>query len=124
MVCRLIEANPHIEHSVLEGYILDLTREQLGSTLLEIWAMPEDITNAIRYQRCPNALTAGNTMAKLLYVTKAVLHEYGAVVDTHVTVPESYYEDLKLDPMSVQEAIENMVESGEEIKNMIEAMSQ
>jgi HD-like signal output (HDOD) protein/prolyl-tRNA editing enzyme YbaK/EbsC (Cys-tRNA(Pro) deacylase) len=124
MVCRLIEANPHIEHSVLEGYILDLTREQLGSTLLEIWAMPEDITNAIRYQRCPNQLTAGNAMAKLLYVTKAVLHEYGAVVDTHVTIPESYYEDLRLDPMSVQEAIENMVESGEEIKNMIEAMSQ
>jgi len=49
-ICRLQETNPQLAYPQIDQHVLQVNREVVASTLLELWDLPEEITTAIRFQ--------------------------------------------------------------------------
>ena len=83
LINRHIEANPHINRSLLEKYLIGLTREQVSSLLMQQWRMPEEVVISLRSQHNPNYDGDFSTCANLLYVATRALrgHGFGDVVN-------------------------------------------
>jgi HD-like signal output (HDOD) protein/prolyl-tRNA editing enzyme YbaK/EbsC (Cys-tRNA(Pro) deacylase) len=52
--CELADANPHVEHQVVERHLLGVTREQLASSLMSLWSMPDEVVIGLRQQNNPD----------------------------------------------------------------------
>ncbi len=50
LVCRSLEVNLHLSHSVVEHHVLGTTREQMGAWLMQCWHIPDELVYALRYQ--------------------------------------------------------------------------
>ncbi|XOV83775.1 MAG: HDOD domain-containing protein [bacterium] len=49
-ICRIQEANPNVGYPEIDQHVLQVNREVLAATLLELWDLPTEITTAIRFQ--------------------------------------------------------------------------
>jgi HD-like signal output (HDOD) protein len=49
-ICLLQEANLHLPHSYIDQHCLGTSREMFASELLRNWALPDQISTAVRYQ--------------------------------------------------------------------------
>ncbi len=73
VVCRHIEANPHVPISNIEYLLLGVTRNQLVSWLLQTWGMPEEVVIAIRYQDMPNIAPEPTLLTRTLHLSLLIL---------------------------------------------------
>ncbi|MEC7432063.1 MAG: HDOD domain-containing protein, partial [Pseudomonadota bacterium] len=80
LVCRSLEVSPHIDSSVIEHYLLGITREQIAAQLMENWGMPDEVTLAIRYQKNPAYDGPHNVYARLLWLGRQLLTERGVAL--------------------------------------------
>lgn len=53
LICRHLEVNPHVSHSLIEQHLLGISREQMGAWLMRFWGMPDELAIAVRYQHDP-----------------------------------------------------------------------
>lgn len=74
---RNIEANPHLEPSLIEQAVLHVTREQIGGWLLESWKLPAEVSVAVRYQSEPEFDGEHAEYAHLLHLTSRLLRQQG-----------------------------------------------
>ena len=119
VISRNLEINRHIHPSVIENFLIGVTREQVSSWLMEIWHMPEEIGVALRWQHLPDYTGAHFAYPNLLFlVNKALdlksMHRPAAELLQYRNVMER----LGLAPSSVLSCIEGVFEKEREISSM------
>lgn len=117
-ICRLTEANPHVDPQPIDRHLLGITREQLSSWLMEIWNMPEEIVVALKYQGDPEYQGENSAYPKLLFVAQRLLCQRGIGLGPKLAVDAQVYDDLSLDPEKAEAAMDNIMESAEELNNI------
>ena len=112
---RLRLCNPHLDGGVIEQHMMNVTSNQIAAWLFEIWNMPEEVVVAIRQQN--NAEFSGEyeTYAKILYVAKQKLAEFGFGERLCEKLDDELLESLHLDPQSLDTTIQNILEAGDEL---------
>jgi HD-like signal output (HDOD) protein len=119
LVCRTLEVNPHMDSSVIEHYLLGVSREQIASELMQNWGMPDEVNLAIRYQKNPGYDGTHAVYAKLLWLGRQLLVERGVALGARQEVPSELYHSLGLDREKVEYQFDQLMES----KDVIMAMA-
>jgi len=119
LVCRTQEVNPHMDSSIVEHFLLGVSREQIASQLMQNWGMPDEVNLGIRYQKNPGYDGAYSVYAKLLWLGRQLLIERGVALGAGQEVPSELYESLGLDREKVGEQFDQLVES----KDVVMAMA-
>lgn len=109
--CRLAEANPHCHHQPIERHLIGITREQLASTLMSLWSMPDEVVLALRHQNDPQYQGEHSEYAKLIFVAQRLQAQYGIGQGPKLEIPDSVLADLNLDQTKIQATMENVMES-------------
>lgn len=124
LVCRALEVNPHIDSSVIEHYLLGITREQIAAQLMENWGMPDEVTLAIRYQKNPSYTGPHNVYSQLLWLGRQLLTERGVALGAGEPVDQAVYDELGLDRKAVEAQFDELVNSKDSIMAMAGMMGQ
>lgn len=114
-VCRYTEANPHAAHQAIERHLLNVTRDQMSSWLMQLWNMPEEVIVALRHQGNPNYDGEHASYAKLIFLAQRMLHQRGVGIGPKEDVPAHIYTDLGLDAEQAHAAIDNILESSDDL---------
>lgn len=116
--CQLADANPHITHQAIERHLIGVTREQLASTLMSLWSMPEEVVVALRHQNNPLYFGEHSQYAKLIFVAQRLLHQHGIGQGPKLDIPEHIFTELHLDPVKARATVANIIESEGELKHI------
>lgn len=98
LLCRQIEANPHLHHNRIEQQLLGIHRDQLGSWLMRSWDMPEELHTALRFQNDPSYAGPHAQYANLLCLGNRLLAERGVGRALPLSLPLALFERLGIDP--------------------------
>lgn len=124
LICRYIEANPHIDPSYVEHFLLGITREQVGSKLMAVWNMPEEVIVALRHQKNPGFDGVNSDFANILYIARNLLSERGLPMGPAQPIPDELYQRMQLDPTLANEAMDELIASKDEIMQMAGMMEE
>lgn len=119
LINRHIEANPHINRSLIEKYLIGLNREQVSSLLMQQWRMPEEVVIALRNQHNPGYDDDLNTCANLLYIATRALRGAGFGDGAQEKPLKEVFDRLKIKPESVQNVTESLLEKSENLNELI-----
>jgi len=76
-ICLLQEANRHLHHSVADEAVLQVPREAIAASLLELWAIPQPVCDAVRYQFVEEYRGAHASYVQLLHFSRQALGNLG-----------------------------------------------
>ncbi len=76
-ICALQEANRHLPHTFIDQQVLQLPREVVASALLELWALPQEVSDAVRFQYVGDYLGNNATYVNLLSLARKTLGAQG-----------------------------------------------
>ncbi|WP_347332556.1 HDOD domain-containing protein [Marinimicrobium locisalis] len=116
--CRMAEANPHVTHQPIERHLLGVTREQLASTLMSLWSMPEEVVLAIRHQGNPDYQGEHHQYAKLIYVAERLLVQQGIGFGPKLEIPDRVFAELDLDREKAEATVANVIESQDDLDHI------
>lgn len=122
LICRYIEANPHVDTSYIEQHLLGITREQVVSLLMSIWNMPEEIIVAVRHQKNPAYDGVHSEYSGLLCLGQHLLTRNGVFSTPAVLVDASLYERLHITSEKAQDALDKFLGSRDEVAAMANMM--
>jgi len=118
---RHIEANPHLEQSLIEQAVLHVTREQIGGWLLESWHLPAEVSVAVRHQNEPDYEGEHADYARLLYLSSQLLRQQGMSAGPVVTpLPEGLIEGLGLEQADITRALEGLKNNADSLSQLSE----
>lgn len=115
LVTRAQEVNPHFDPSVIEYYLLGISRDDIAARLMESWGMPEEIIQAIRHQNDPFYQGPHQVYPKLLWLGQQHLAALGITGKAAEAVPETFYDELGLDPERVGKQFDELVKGKDNI---------
>lgn len=118
LVNRYIEANPHVNHSYLERHLIGVCREQIGSLLMDSWAMPEEVVSATRWHHLADYEGEFKEYANVLYVAVNLLRGAGMYQGDAEVIPAQLYASLGLDPVDAEAVLAKVVESRDDLIGM------
>jgi len=121
--CEMADANPHVTHQAIERHLVGVTREQLASTLMSLWSMPEEVIVGLRHQNNPNFQGEYSQYAKLIFVAQRLLHQHNIGQGPKLEIPQSVFDDLHLDPEKAQQTVQNILESSDDLKHIAHELS-
>lgn len=124
LVCRTLEANPHLDSSLIEHYLLGVTREQIAAELMQNWGMPDEVCMAIRNQKNPDYDGPHAVYAKLLWLGRQLMIRRGVALGPGEKVSAAFYQSLGLDAGSVEAQFDELVQSKDSIMAMAGMMNQ
>ncbi|MCH8140070.1 MAG: HDOD domain-containing protein, partial [Proteobacteria bacterium] len=76
-ICALQEANRHLPHTFIDQQVLQLPREVVASALLELWALPQEVSDAVRFQYATDYEGNNATYVNLLSLARKTLGAQG-----------------------------------------------
>ena len=118
LISRHIEANPHVQHEMIDRHILGITREQMASCLAELWSVPQEIVIALRHQNTPKYDGEYHEYAKIVHVAQLLLSQRGFGYGPSVDVPAYLYEELHLAPGPAEAVLDNLMQSLDELDDI------
>ncbi len=118
LICRYVEANPHIDSAAIEHHLLGITREQVGGQLMSVWNMPAEVITALRHQKNTGYEGPNSPYANLLAVTQHWLVRKGVMAGKATDLDEAVYERLHLSPEDAEAAIDRLLENQDEVAAM------
>ncbi|GLQ32993.1 HDOD domain-containing protein [Litoribrevibacter albus] len=121
-LCRHLEVNRHLPDVAIDDKVVNVNRYQIGSWLMNYWQMPEEICCGLKHQLDPNYDGKFHAYANLIYLAKAKLKERGIGNAASGYVPPELYDRLGLKAENVDEIIEKVIESSNDLKNMAQAL--
>jgi HD-like signal output (HDOD) protein/prolyl-tRNA editing enzyme YbaK/EbsC (Cys-tRNA(Pro) deacylase) len=123
LVNRHIEANPHINRSLLEKYLMGLSREQVSSLLMQQWRMPEEVVIALRSQHNPSYEGEFSTCANLLYVATRSLRSRGFGDGAWEEPHDEVFERLGINAGSVHNVTESLLEKADDLNELVQMLN-
>ncbi|MFP3976297.1 MULTISPECIES: aminoacyl-tRNA deacylase and HDOD domain-containing protein [Marinobacter] len=124
LVCRSLEVNSDIDSSVSEHYLLGITREQIAAQLMENWGMPDEVTQAIRYQKSITYQGTHNVYARILWLGRQLLTERGVAMGAYTPAEQEVYDELGLNRELVEEQFDELVANRDKVMAMAGMMNQ
>ncbi len=122
LICRYIEANPHIDSAAIEHHLLGITREQVGGQLMSVWNMPAEVITALRHQKTSEYNGPNAEYPALLAVTQHWFTRKGVFGGQVSELAPEVYERLHLDPEAAEAAIDRLLENRDEVASMANLM--
>jgi len=122
LICRYIDANPHVDSAYIEHFLLGITREQVGSQLMSVWNMPEEVTIALRHQKNEAYDGEFSEYSSVLNLTHHLLSDEGVIQAAETPLDESIYERLHLTKESAQAAIAKLLENKDDVAGVANLM--
>ena len=116
--CRQQEANPRLNHAYIERHLLGITREQMSAWLMQVWNMPNEIVTAMRFQNEADYVGDESAYANLLFIAGRLLRQRGIGDAPLESIPAEMFERLGLDPDKAREALDGIIESEQDIRQM------
>lgn len=116
--CELADANPHVTYQAIERHLIGVTRDQLASTLMSLWSMPEEVVVALRQQNNPDYQGEHAVYAKLIFVAQRLLYQQGIGQGPKLDIPDKLFADLNLDPIKAGATVLNILESEGELQHI------
>ncbi len=113
--CRYQEANPLVSYTVIERFLLGVTRDQMASWLMGLWSMPDEVCRAVRFQTEADYAGPDSEYANLIFIAMRLLRRFGIGNAPLESIPEEMFERLHLDPERAVMAIQHVVDSSEEL---------
>ncbi len=123
LVNRHIEANPHINRSLIEKHIMGLSREQVSSLLMQQWRMPEDVVVALRSQHNPDYEGEFSTCANLLYVATRSLRSRGFGDGAWEEPHDEVFERLGINAEAAHTVTENLLEKVDDLSELVQMLN-
>lgn len=109
LICRHLEANPHLHHSYIEQYLLGITREQIGAWLMRDWDMPEELTAAMRFQHDPSYDGAHAIFPNLTCLAVRLLNNHGIGSGPQSEIPQSLFDSLGITREKAHETVSKVL---------------
>ena len=115
LMCRYLEANQHLDSAYIEHFLLGITREQIGSQLMYVWNMPEEVISALRFQKNPAAADEHGQYACLLKLSQHLLTKSGIIQGPCEILDEQVYATLHISKEQAEQAMQQLLESQEDV---------
>ena len=124
LLCRTLEVNLHLSHSMVEHHLFGITREQMGAWLMQCWNIPDELVYALRYQDNPDYQGAYANYANLICLAQRLLaqNNIGQVNNNHI--PEALYQRLGLDPTAAQHALQRVLDAELALRQLVAQFNQ
>lgn len=116
--CRHLEANPHIPHTILEHYLLQITREQIGAWLMQTWRMPSEVVAGLLNQHCSDYDDEGSIYPNLLFISLRLLRRRGIGDAPDEEIPEALLEKFSLSKESLSSALDQVMAASNDIEDI------
>lgn len=119
LICRHIEANPHVQPHQIEQHLIGVTRDQIGSWLMRYWDMPVEVCTALRQQH--NAHYAGDdcVYANLIYLSLALLSEHGIGSGPRLPIADALLQRLGLERESADRVVHKVLDARDALRSLV-----
>lgn len=121
--CRLQEANPTLNYTLIERFLLGVTRDQLAGWLMRLWSVPDEVCDGLRYQNEPDYAGPNHAYANLMFVAMRLLRRHGIGNAPLESIPAEVFARLHLDPEQAVLAIQHVIDASEEIKSIASSLA-
>ncbi len=116
LVCRYIDANPHLGHWHVERFLLGVTREQMAARLMHFWHLPEAVCATLRFQQAPEQAGEHETAARVLQVATRLLRQHGIGSAPLEPLPDHAFAALGIDRDAALEVSEHIRSAREQLE--------
>lgn len=123
LICRHLEVNPHLSHSVIEQHLLGITREQIGAWLMRFWGMPEELATALRFQHDPDYQGEHAGHANLVCLAVRLLRNKGIGDGPYSEIPETLYEHLGISREKANEVVAKVFDAEVALRTLVSQAS-
>lgn len=113
--CRLQEANPFVNYTAIERFLLGITRDQMAGWLLRLWSMPDEVCDGLRFQNEADYSGENSQYANLVFVASRLLRRHGIGNAPLESISPEVFERLHLNPVKADQAIQHVVDASAEI---------
>ena len=119
LLSRYIEANPHVALEFIEMQVMNVTREQIGSWLLEDWGLPAVVVEAVRYHNDLNYDGVATDEAKLIYCVNRALRSHGLAEGPVEAIDDAALKQLGLTEADIDAALTTVLECRGELDALV-----
>ncbi|WP_428036915.1 HDOD domain-containing protein [Amphritea sp.] len=119
LLSRYIEANPHMALEFVEKQVMNVTREQIGSWLLDNWGLPAVVVEAVRYHNDPGYDGLASDEAKLIHCVNRALRLHGLADGPVEAIDETLLQQLRLSEADIEAALATVLESRGELDALV-----
>ncbi|MGR3995266.1 HDOD domain-containing protein [Pseudomonas sp. 1121_17] len=111
LICRHLEVNPHLSHTYIEQHLLGISREQIGAWLMKLWDMPEELSNALRFQHDPDYDGELAVFPNLVCLATSLLRSRGIGSGPQEEIPDALLERLGLSREKAEDVVSKVLEA-------------
>lgn len=111
LICRHLEANPHVPHFIVEQHLLGICREQMGAWLMRYWGMPEELAASLRFQHDPGYTASHADYPNLVCIAVNLLRQRGIGHGPCTPLPDALFERLGLTREKAEDAVSKVLEA-------------
>ena len=119
LICRHMEANPHVPAWLVDQHLLGVNRDQIGSWLMRYWDMPQEISTAIRHQHDPDYQGEHYQYANLIYLSLALLRERDLGNGPSMEIPASLLARLQLTHEDAQTVVNKVLDARDALRKLV-----
>lgn len=111
LICRHLEVNPQLHHSVVEQHLLGITREQIGAWLMRYWGMPDELSTALRFQHDPDYQGEHASHANLVCLATRLLRNRGIGSGPYSEIPQGLFDRLSLSREKANDVVNKVLDA-------------
>ncbi len=119
LICRHVEANPHVPPHLIEQHLIGVSRDQIGSWLMHYWDMPDEVCTALRQQHNPLYQGQDHVYANLIYLTLALLNQHGIGCGPRVPVPDALLKRLGLSREQADAVVDKVLDARDALRTLV-----
>lgn len=118
LLCRHLEANPHVPSAYIDQHLFGITRDQISSVLFQNWSLPEEIVRAVRWQHIPSYQGPYANYANLLCLSHHLINTSRGNQNCLMTPTQTtqLYERLNIEPEAAQILVAEIMNKQEQFK--------
>jgi len=111
LICRHLEGNPHVSHSLIEQHLLGISREQMGAWLMRFWGMPDELAIAVRFQHDPAYIGTDAAYPNLVCLALGLLRNHGIGHGASAPIPDALFERLGVTRDKAEAVVSKVLEA-------------
>lgn len=119
LICRHMEANPHVPAWQVDQHLLGVSRDQISSWLMRYWDMPSEIAIALRHQHDPNYQGEHHVYANLVYLSLALLRAREMGSGPVVDIPDALFERLNLPRDKAEQTVDKVLDARDALRTLV-----
>ncbi|HEY7886159.1 MAG TPA: HDOD domain-containing protein [Cellvibrionaceae bacterium] len=121
--CHLSDANPHTTPQAIERHLLGVTRDQMSSTLMSLWSMPEEVVIGLRHQQNPRYQGEHSAYPKLVFMARQLLRQHDLGAGPKAPIDDALFTELHLNRDKAIATVANIIESADDLEHIASALN-